>query len=429
MKKDRYGLEVTTSSAEAHDHYLVAMDRMLAAEAHVGDALVAAIETDPGFALPRAAMARHCASTGQPLLAREHADAATRLAVGATERERQHVETVRLLVNGKSADALDLIVRHIADYPLDALALAPASGVFGLLGFGGRPDREAEQLALLEPLATHYGDDWWFQTVLGFALLETGDWARGQTLAADALAQRPGSPHGAHTLAHALYEGGENAEAISFLEEWVPASDRGSLLHCHIWWHYALQLMGSGRHEDAWIAFSANCLPGTTSSPDINVFTDASSFLWRSELAGVERNAEAWRSVKDFYEAQFPKPMVFVDAHAGLAYAALGENDQLAAVSAELRRLGEDGKLPAGTTAAVLTDAYTAFAAGRWGAVIETLTPLMDDVVRIGGSRAQRDLASNTLLAAYVNDGRHDEAAQRLHQEADRQPFRPIAGL
>ncbi len=31
MLRDRYGLEVSTSSDEAHGHYLVAMDRILAA--------------------------------------------------------------------------------------------------------------------------------------------------------------------------------------------------------------------------------------------------------------------------------------------------------------------------------------------------------------------------------------------------------------
>lgn len=429
MLKDRYGLEVSTSSEQAHGHYLVAMDRMLAAEAGVGEALLASMEADPQFALPHAAMARHCQSTGRQTAAREHAATAARLAITGTERERQHVEIIRLIVTGRPAEALDLIIRHVEDHPRDALALAPATGVFGLIGFSGRADREAEQRAFLEPLKRYYGDDWWFQTVLGFALLETGDWQLGRTLAASALEQRPGNPHAAHTMAHALYEAGEDAEATAFLERWLPMSDRGSLLHCHIWWHYALQLMGAGRQDEAWEAFGSNCLPGMTDSPSINVFTDSASFLWRSELAGAERDDDAWRTVRDYYESQFPRPIVFVDAHAGLAYAALGQSEQLEAMTIQLRELGEAGKLPAGTTAASLTEAYHAFAGGRWGRTIEVLEPLMNEVVRIGGSRAQRDLITNTLLAAYVNGDRHDEAAQLLHAISDRRPSRPVAGL
>ena len=429
MLKDRYGLVASTTSNEAHTYYLDAMDRMLAAEAGVGESLVAAIEDDQSFALAHAAMARHCQSSGHTTEAREYAEKAAGLASKTTARERQHVEIVRLLVTGRMPDAFALIVRHSTDYPTDALALAPAASVFGLIGFSGRVGRELEQLVLLEPLATHYGDDWWFQQVHAFALLETGDWERGLELAELSLRQRPSSANGAHTLAHGLYEAGEDAEATSFLETWLPNSDQASPLHCHIWWHYALLLMGADRTDDAWTAFSSNCLPGKTDSPAINVFTDSASYLWRSELAGAERNIDTWAVVRDYYESQFPNPIVFVDAHVGLAYAALGETEQLEAIGEQLHELGGAGKLPAGTTAASLTKAYAAFAAGHWGRVIELLEPLMGQVVRIGGSRAQRDLVSNTLLAAYVRDGRPDEAAAFLTSATDRQPSRPVAGL
>ena len=37
--------------------------------------------------------------------------------------------------------------------------------------------------------------------------------------------------------------------------------------------------------------------------------------------------------VREYYEANFRRPIVFVDAHAGLAYAALGKTDELDAVT------------------------------------------------------------------------------------------------
>ena len=117
-----------------------------------------------------------------------------------------------------------------------------------------------------------------------------------------------------------------------------------------------------------------------------------------------------WESVRTYYEEQFRRPIVIVDAHAGLAYAALGETEQLTACIAQLQELGEAGRLPAETTAASLTRAYEAFAAEQWATTIGILEPLIDQVVRIGGSRAQRDLQTNTLLAAYVNEGRTADA-------------------
>jgi hypothetical protein len=39
------------------------------------------------------------------------------------------------------------------------MALAPATGVFGPIGFSGRQEREAYLLELLHSLAPHYGAD------------------------------------------------------------------------------------------------------------------------------------------------------------------------------------------------------------------------------------------------------------------------------
>jgi len=190
-----------------------------------------------------------------------------------------------------------------------------------------------------------------------------------------------------------------------------------------------LLLMMTGQRDEALRAFADNCLPGSTESPSINVFTDSASFLWRSELAGVPRNRDHWETVRSYYEAQFRRPIVFVDAHAGLPYAALGDTERLKECITELQELGEAGRLPAETTAVSLTKAYEAFVDERWPAVIELLEPLMSQVVRIGGSRAQRDLMTNTLLAAYVNDDRLADARALLDRVEDRRPSRPIAGL
>ena len=187
--------------------------------------------------------------------------------------------------------------------------------------------------------------------------------------------------------------------------------------------------MFTGNQDAAFQAFSENCLPGTTDSPSINVFTDSVSFLWRAELAGAERDVRLWEQLSTYYNEQFHRPIVFVDAHVGLVYAALGETEKLDACIAELQTLGAANKLPAGTTAALLTRAYKAFAAKQWDGAIELLESVMGDLVRIGGSRAQRDLQTNTLIAAYTNAGRAADAERFVSKSSDRQPSRPIGGF
>lgn len=429
MLTDRYGLELTTASTEARDSYVDAIDRMLAADGQVDVTLAAALEADPDFALAHVAQARQHQLYGRGKEARASAETAVELATAASAREQRHVDIISSLVSGQVPRSLELTHEHMAEHPRDAFALAPACGVFGSIGFSGRIDREAEQLALLEPLATHYGDDWWFQTVHAFALLEMGQWTRARQLVERSLEQRSNNSHGAHTLAHSLFESGDDDEAVSFMGDFLLDADRGSLMHCHNWWHYSELLMMTGEQDAAFQAFTENCLPGTSGSPSINVFTDSVAFLWRSELAGAPRNRELWEVVRDYYHEQFRRPIVFVDAHVGLMHAALGDTEALDACIVQLQELGEAGRLPAGTTAALLTQAYKAFEASDWSTAIDLFEPVIDQVVRIGGSRAQRDLQTNTLLAAYVNADRIDDALSFLDAVDDRQPTRPLPGL
>lgn len=427
--QDRWGLELTTSSSAARDAYVETIDSMLAADAHVASNLNETLEADPDFALAHAAQARNYQLYGQMQEAKAAADKAADLAKNATRREQQHVEIIHRLVTGKMPEGFALIQEHTAEFPRDAFVLNPACGVFGLIGFGGRVGREAEQLAFIEPYAQHYGDDWWFQTVHAFALLETGQWQRGIELAESALKQRPSNPHGAHTLAHALFEAGDDQSALSYLTNWIKDLSRDSLLHCHLWWHQALLLLMTGEQEAGLQALKENCLPGATTSPSINVFTDSVAYLWRSELAGAKRQPELWAALLDYYQAQFRQPIVFVDAHIGFVYAALGQFEELKTCIEELEKIGNAGFLPAGTTAASLTRAYLAFAQEDWPAAIEAFEATMTELVRIGGSRAQRDLQTNTLIAAYVNADRNEDALRLVAQNSDRQPSRPVVGF
>ena len=62
-------------------------------------------------------------------------------------------------------------------------------------------------------------------------------------------------------------------------------------------------------------------------------------------------------------------------------------------------------------------------------AAIATLEPALAETVRIGGSRAQRDIIENTLLAAYLKDGRGTDARRLVAAHTDRRPSVPVAGL
>ena len=52
----------------------------------------------------------------------------------------------------------------------------------------------------------------------------------------------------------------------------------------------------------------------------------------------------------------------------------------------------------------------------------------LPQTVRIGGSRAQRDLVEMTLVAAYIRADRPDQARALVARRADRQPAIGVVG-
>jgi hypothetical protein len=310
------------------------------------------------------------------------------------------------------------------------MVAAPATGVFGLIGFSGRQGREPEQVEFLEALRPHLADDWWYQAVYAFALEEVGRLDEALELIERSLAKNPRNAHGAHIKAHVLYEQGEDRAALDYLESWLPAYPREGLMHCHISWHVALFALMLGDTARAWQVYEAQVHPGGAWGPALNVATDAPAFLWRAELAGQPRREPLWREARDYALKSFPKAgIAFVDVHRALACVATNDRDGIGAVMTELEQRAAAGRSPAGEVVPQLAVGLAAFGKGDWARAIAGLEQALAGTVRIGGSRAQRDLIKNTLLAAYLKDGRVTDARKLLAAHTDRRPSVPVAGL
>lgn len=404
---DRYGLPIS-SSAAARDAYVAGVDCILSANTGAEEHLGRALAVDPGFALAQIALARALFLSAKVPQAREHAARARELAPNATPREQSHLDALALAIEGNPVGSLEATRAHLAEHPRDAMVLAPAAGVFGLIGFSGRSGREPELYEVFSSFAPHYGDDWWFASALAFAACETGRLDEAQALIERSLAANRRNPHGAHIKAHVHYERGEHGAALAYLEDWLPAYPRQGLMHCHLSWHVALAALALGDRERAWRAYREGVHPaGGAWGPPLNVATDSPSFLWRAELAGEPRHARLWGEARDYALRSFPKAGVwFADVHVALACAAAGDGENLARIARELRERDAAGKLPPGAVAPALAEAFAAFEARDWNRAIELLEAALPETVRIGGSRAQRDLAELTLRAACVQAGR-----------------------
>ena len=400
---DRYGLPFSVASQAAADAYVLAVDNLLAAGAGLVESFDAALALDPGCALAEIGRARCLATYGRGAEALVSAVRARGLAAGTGTRERGHVEALALTIEGRGIEALAAIKAHLAVYPRDALVLQPATGIFGLIGFSGRIDRETELLALLDGLAPEYGDDWWFAASRAFAECEAGRLAVAEARVMRSLEAAPHNANAAHVRAHVHYELHQAGAGADFLRNWLLRFPSPCVLRGHLSWHLALWELGMGNAEVAWKLyeneFGAPLRGRGAPTPPLNVLTDAASWLWRAELLGeAERSAE-WRAVAAFCADRFPKVgIVFVDIHAALAHARMHDDAAQRRLCDGLASLARER--PACEVALALAEGFAAYARGDREVAAGLLASVSDAAVRVGGSRAQRELVDRTLYLA-----------------------------
>lgn len=421
--RDRYGYELTTTSAKAAELYGEGVDCSLSGEAGAEAAIEAALKEDGSFALAHVAAARQAQFLGDMAAAKAGKERAQVLAGGVTARERRHIAAMSAAIDGDGDGAVALIREQLAEYPRDAFLLSQAVGPFSLIGFGGGPDWRAETFALLEPLAAEYGEDWWFLSSYAFATNELYRFEDARRLAERSLALRPRSGHGSHTLTHVFFETGDAGGGAAFLKGWLPGYERAATLFSHLSWHQALFALKQGQTDLVMRIYDETLKPSVCTGVPVITIADAASLLWRCDLYGVEHPGGAADELAAWVANAFARVgITFADEHAALAYAGAGDGESLDRLASDLRKREAAGKQQAGPVALAIVDAIAAFAREEYGAAVDRLTPLVPQLVRIGGSNAQREVFEDTLLEACLRAGRYDEAERWLRVRLDRRP-------
>ena len=126
-------------------------------------------QQDPTFALGHATIALLAAEHGDREHAKIHLHLADRNTVRASARERSAVHALGVVCTGDGPSAFKALVRHLTDYPSDALLLDVA---FPTIAFSGVTETSAEVWSLVEDAAPAYGDDWFYLSLLAFVRQE-----------------------------------------------------------------------------------------------------------------------------------------------------------------------------------------------------------------------------------------------------------------
>lgn len=430
MLTDRYGLALSTTSGAAQEAYVEGCDLALTFYPGAGEAYDRAIAADPHFALAHAAKAQMLARQSNVPAAREALAAAKEMATGLSEREASHIALFELAFAGRSEDAIAALYPHLTAWPRDALVVSTAANPNGLLGASGRIGQKRRIAELMDGLAPHYGDDFWFLSYHAMALSEDGRLAPARETIERSVAVNSRNAHAAHGFAHICYESGALDDARGFLSSWLAGYPHEAFFHGHLSWHFSLCEIQAGNWEKASHLYrDAIALDRHSGGPQ-NKISDVAAFLWRSELAGYPRDAQAWRALYDYAESALPRPgSGLADLHVILAQAVMGDDAGLAARTRQMEDMAGRGRYPSGSYLPALAPGFMAFERGDFAGAIEALAPLAGQNERIGGSRAQHDLIEFTLLKAYLEDKRLEEARHLLETRRPGAVGVPVGGV
>ena len=417
---DRYELPLTTESPVAADHYVEGIDRFLAQIYGPELAFAQAIEADDGLAIAHAADALLTMYRNDMPGAKQKVARAKTLAVNATRRERQHVDAINLMIEGDNRKTLRLIREHLAEFPRDMLMVRLANRLL-ILGCSGAgiPNFPVELLAMLKTLKPDYGDDWAFLGQYAFAHHETGYFDDSLRYAQHSLDIRPDNANASHSVAHVFFETGDPDGGSDFLGDWLDGYDSRGPFNVHLSWHQALFQLATGRPENAVTLYEDHIRP-TVIKKNIGSLADSASLIWRMKIYGDGQPGPV-DEVREIALPAAEKPgPAFRDAHAALAFAAGGYTDEMGRMIAGLSDHAADGNALATEVTLPLARGIDAFAHGAYDAAADHLDGLVDQLPRLGGSHAQREVFEDTILESYIRAGRFDKAQHLLHTRLKR---------
>jgi tetratricopeptide (TPR) repeat protein len=430
MLQDHRGLSVSTTSATALAHFERALEQFHAYRGDPIATLDAAVADDEAFVLAHLFKAFLLATTGEGRhlpAARAAVARAREFGHRANARERALILAGQQLVDGHWHAASRSFDGVLREWPRDALTLQTAH----LMDFF-RGDALNLRNRVSRVLPAWSASLPGYSYVLGmhaFGLEECNQYPEAEATGRRALEIAPTDGWAVHAVTHVMEMQGRIDEGIGWLTSRAPDwATEDNAFAPHNWWHLALFHMDRGAYDAALDLYDSR-LDGPQADM-LLVLVDCTALLWRLQLEGVnvgdrfERIADRWAG-KAVEERGF---YAFNDLHAMMSFVATRRTAECERLLAELRATGATG---AGANRAMtrdiglpLAEGVFAFGQGRPERTIECIDPVRDTANGFGGSHAQRDLLTLTLIAAAIRAG---DTARARHLLAERQVHKPTA--
>ena len=429
---DARGVPLSFCKPQSLDDFETAL---LQFQSYFGDpteTLTATLEADPEFVLGHIFFASALLMMSErqyiPLI-KEHIEHAESLRAKATPREIQLTHAARQWMEGHWDRASLIWDGVLAEHPRDAMALQ-----LGHLTDFYRGDCFNLRDRIGRVMYAWDRDVPGYSYVLGmqaFGFEECNQYRESEQIANAALDIEARDGWAVHALAHTLEMQGRFEEGKTMYRDregdWAP--DNGFAFHN--WWHLALFHTEHEDFDGALALYDEQILPGNS---DVSLqMVDASALLWRLHLQGVDV-AGRWNRIAEYWSKKTPVEngyYAFNDLHAVIALVGAQRNEEAAAVLASVQSAAQDN---VGVTAMMAADvgvaacgAIIAFAEQRYSDVIEQLSPIRTVAHRFGGSHAQRDILTQTLIESAVRGENYPLAKNLIGERMVHKPLSPLS--
>ncbi|MGH7331336.1 MAG: tetratricopeptide repeat protein [Candidatus Rokuibacteriota bacterium] len=437
MNRDPRGVPVSCGNRTALDLYETALGQY---QSYVGDPIATidqALAQAPDFVLGhllRGIVLMTFTEQSYAVQARASIDAAERHLSGANDRERGLALAARCLVDADWHGACAAFDRVLVDHPRDVFAAQSGHLMDFYRGDAlNLRNRISRILPEWSPVVPGYS------YVIGmhaFGLEECNQYALAEEEGRRALALEPKDGWAVHAVTHVMEMQGRIDEGITWLEsreaDWAP--DNGFAFHNY--WHLALYRLDRQQYDRALALYDTKLHPEPP--PTALQLLDATALLWRLSLDGVDLGGRAnvvadnWAKRIDVERGFY----AFNDFHAMMAFTLAGRAPEAARLLDNLTWTAEHGR---GSNVAMsrevglpVCQAMQAFGHGQYATAIERLEATRDGAHRFGGSHAQRDVLTLTLIEAALRSGqsalaRHYIAERTVHKPTSRWGWRLLA--
>jgi tetratricopeptide (TPR) repeat protein len=412
---DEQGHPITAARAESADLWRHAMHGYLGARADARTRVEALLAADPRMVLG------HCldgylhllSSTRSALGSARGALGRARAVGGMTSREELHVAALGRWTEGDLEAAAGHWATLLGEHPRDLLAIRVSQFVLSYLG-----DSTGMRSAVRSVLPAWDEGDPGYGHLLGclaYAEEETGGYRAAEAAGLEAVNRDREDIWAAHAVAHVREMEGRWHEGIQWIADLAPAWSGCSNFGLHLRWHEALFHLELEQWDQA-LALYDREVRAQPSDQYLDL-TNAVSLLWRLEQEDVAVGSRWIELARTAAAHQDDHALVFADLHYLMAIAA-GDDDEavdrfLASSERFARERTTEGRVMA-DVGLPLARAIVAHRRRRYAEAVDCALPVRDQIRRIGGSHAQRDVFHQLVIDAAWRAGRLETAAGLL---------------